>query len=87
MRPSQPGHAHVAFHVNDVKAAAMELRRRAGVELLGSIITEHDGPLQGLEWVYVLLPWGMVIELIRWPPGMPYERTTTARMAPPPFDY
>jgi catechol 2,3-dioxygenase-like lactoylglutathione lyase family enzyme len=84
MRPSQGGHAHIAFYVSDVNAAVAELRARAGVELLGAVTTEQDGPLQGLEWVYVLLPWGMVIELIRWPPGMPYERTTSARMAPPP---
>jgi hypothetical protein len=84
MRPSEPGSAHIAFYVSDLEAALDDLRAHAGVEVLGEVQIEHDGPMQGLEWVYALLEWGMVIELIRWPPGMPYERCTNARLAGPP---
>jgi catechol 2,3-dioxygenase-like lactoylglutathione lyase family enzyme len=84
MRPSTVGNGHLAFYVDDVQGAADELARRPRVQLLGAVIRENDGPLAGLEWVYVMLPWGMVIELLRWPRGMPYERSTSARLSEPP---
>jgi catechol 2,3-dioxygenase-like lactoylglutathione lyase family enzyme len=82
-RPSEQGAAHIAFFVDDVHAAVEDLRSWAGVEILSDVITEADGPLAGLEWVYVRTPWGMVVELIRWPLHMPYEQTTSARLAGP----
>ena len=30
-------------------------------------------------WVYFLAPWGMQMEILHMPPGMPYERATPAR--------
>jgi catechol 2,3-dioxygenase-like lactoylglutathione lyase family enzyme len=84
LRPSAPGSAHLALHVNDVGAAAELLRTEAGAQILGPVTTETGGPMEGLEWVYALTPFGMVIELIRWQPGMPYERFTQARLAGPP---
>ncbi len=82
-RPSELYAGHLAMYVDDVGAAVEDLRAH-GAQILGEVIEESDGPLTGLEWVYTLTPWGMVIELIRWPRGMPYERTTTARLAEPP---
>lgn len=83
-RPTEVGSGHIAFYVDDIAGAVDELRVRPGMRILGEIITEKNGPLKGLDWVYVLTPWGMLIELIRWPLGMPYQRTTTARLASPP---
>jgi catechol 2,3-dioxygenase-like lactoylglutathione lyase family enzyme len=83
-RPAEVGSGHIAFYVDDIDGAVDELRARPGVRILGEIITEENGPLKGLDWVYVLTPWGMLIELIRWPLGMPYEQTTKARLATPP---
>jgi catechol 2,3-dioxygenase-like lactoylglutathione lyase family enzyme len=84
-RPSEPGSGHIAFYVDDVSAALEELGALPGVRILGPVITEQEGPLTGLDWVYVLTPWGMLVELIRWPLGMPYERTTSSRLAAPPM--
>lgn len=83
-RPVEIGSGHLAFYVDDIAVALEELRARRGVQVLGEIITEPEGPVKGLSWVYLLTPWGMQIELIHWPLGMPYEQTTTARLAPPP---
>lgn len=83
-RPAELGSGHIAFYVDDIVGAVDELRARPGVRILGEIATEEEGPLKGLAWVYLLTSWGMLIELIRWPLGMPYEQTTTARLANPP---
>lgn len=83
-RPAEIGSAHLALYVENIVTATEELRARPGVRILGEIITEEDGPMKGLDWVYVLTPWGMQLELIRWPLGMPYEQATTSRLAPPP---
>ena len=82
-RPSEQYAGHLALYVDDVAGAADRFRDHGG-QILGEVIEEQEGPLTGLEWVYALTPWGMVVELIRWPRGMPYERTTTARLAEPP---
>jgi catechol 2,3-dioxygenase-like lactoylglutathione lyase family enzyme len=83
-RPAEVGSGHIAFYVDDIATAVAELRARPGIQILGEVITDEEGPMTGVDWVYVLSPWGMTIELIRWPLGMPYERTTTARLVPPP---
>ncbi|OUS83509.1 VOC family protein [Rhodococcus sp. NCIMB 12038] len=84
-RPSQPGGCHLAFYVEDVQAAVDHLKQFAGVRVLGTVLTEESGPIEGLDWVYVLTPWGMAIELLHWVPGLPYEATTSARLVPPAF--
>jgi catechol 2,3-dioxygenase-like lactoylglutathione lyase family enzyme len=81
-RPSERGAGHLAFHVDDIESAASELSARDGVRMLGAIETE-TGAMAGLKWVYAMTAWGMVVELINWPIGMPYEQTTSARLVPP----
>jgi catechol 2,3-dioxygenase-like lactoylglutathione lyase family enzyme len=83
---SQVGAGHIALYVDDIAGAVSELSSRPGVEILGEVIQEEDGPMAGLEWVYVLTPVGLVVELIRWPLGMPYEQTSSARLAGPPIE-
>jgi hypothetical protein len=82
-RPSERGAGHLAFYVDDIQSALDELSARDGVQVLGAIETE-TGAMAGLKWVYVMTPWGMVLELINWPLGMPYEETTAIRLVPPP---
>jgi catechol 2,3-dioxygenase-like lactoylglutathione lyase family enzyme len=83
-RPSEQGAAHLALYVDDISGAVQELSRRDGFHILGEVITEEVGALTGLDWVYVLTPFRLVLELIRWPLGMPYEEQTRARLAGPP---
>ncbi|MDI9978693.1 VOC family protein [Rhodococcus sp. IEGM 1307] len=84
-RPSQPGGCHLAFYVEDVQAAVDHLTQFDGVRMMGQVMTEESGPIEGLDWVYILTPWGMAIELLRWMPGLPYEATTEARLVSPAF--
>lgn len=76
---SDHGGHHLAFYVEDIEAAAEYLRAQPGVTLLGDIQTIEDGPIAGDRWIYFLAPWGMQMEILNMPPGMPYERATSAR--------
>lgn len=82
--PADPGGAHLAFFVEDLEGVAGRLAARDDVRVLAPVDTERGGPLGGLEWSYFLTSWGLVVELVRWAPGvLPYERTTDARLVPP----
>jgi catechol 2,3-dioxygenase-like lactoylglutathione lyase family enzyme len=83
-RPADRGGAHICFFVDDVEGAVTHLSMWEGVRVLGAVDTETEGPLKGQDWVFVLTRWGLVIELVNWKPGMPYERTTSARLVSPP---
>lgn len=76
---SDYGGHHLAFYVEDIEAAAAYLRAQPGVTLLGEVQTIEDGPIAGDRWIYFLAPWGMQMEILNMPPGMPYERDTSAR--------
>ncbi|MBY3792979.1 VOC family protein [Rhodococcus fascians] len=84
-RPSHPGGAHLALYVEDIYEVEKELRLRSDIQFLAGVEVEEGGPISGTDWAYCLTDWGMVIELIRWSPGLPYERTTKARLALPPW--
>lgn len=80
---SDHGASHLAFYVTDIRAAVDYLRKQPGVRLLGEPEKGQEGPTKGHEWVYFLTPWGMQMEVISWPKGMPYERETEGRMYGP----
>jgi catechol 2,3-dioxygenase-like lactoylglutathione lyase family enzyme len=75
--------AHLALYVDDVARAAAYLAAERGVRVLGVPTTVTGEPNEGTEFVFVRLPWGMHLELVRWPPLMPYCATTAARLHPP----
>ncbi|MFI5529586.1 VOC family protein [Kitasatospora sp. NPDC051853] len=86
-RNSDWGGHHLAIAVADVDAAAEYLRAN-GVEVLGEPETVADGgPIDGDRWVYFRAPWGLQLELIDLPPGLPYERRTSARLYRPDTDW
>ena len=62
-RPSQVGGFHIAFQVDDAKAAADRLSEH-GVELLDGPAYIDEGPFEGLTWGYILAPWGQLFELL-----------------------
>ncbi|MBE7191110.1 VOC family protein [Gordonia polyisoprenivorans] len=82
-RPADRGGWHLCMHVDDIHAASRELTARDDTESISEIIREEGDPMDGLLWAYFRTSWGLVLELIQWQPGMPYERTTSLRMAPP----
>ncbi len=73
------GAAHIAFFVDDIRAAAESLRSH-GADLL-------QGPLEGageekkgeLIW-YFRTPWGAFMEILWRPAHLPYERQTKNRL-------
>ncbi|HEV7185327.1 MAG: VOC family protein [Actinomycetales bacterium] len=84
-RVSQPGGMHLCFYVEDIYEAEKELRKRDDIRWLNAVSKEEGGPLDGLDWSYFLTDWGLVIELIRWPEGLPYEQSTSERLVSPPW--
>jgi catechol 2,3-dioxygenase-like lactoylglutathione lyase family enzyme len=78
-RNSDYGGHHLAFYVEDVDAAAEYLRAQPGVTLLGEPQRIDDGPIAGDRWMYFRTPWGMQMEILNMPAGMPYEQDTPAR--------
>ncbi|MFB7472002.1 VOC family protein [Kitasatospora sp. NPDC056184] len=77
------GH-HLAIAVDDVDRAVAYLREQPGVEVLGEPQTIADGgPIDGDRWVYFRTPWGLQLEVLAMPPGMPYERSTPDRLFTP----
>ncbi|MFG3108763.1 nitroreductase/quinone reductase family protein [Streptomyces tendae] len=82
-RNSDWGGHHLAIHVDDVDKAAAHLREVPGVTILGEPETITDGPITGDRWVYFTTPWGLHMELINMPAGMPFEATTDTRLYAP----
>ncbi|RBM06237.1 VOC family protein [Streptomyces sp. PT12] len=77
---SDVGGHHLAFFVDDIDEAAAHLRTVPGVELLGEPqLIDDGGPIHGDRWMYFRAPWGLQMEILHMPDGMPYERHTTAR--------
>ncbi|MEU6094317.1 VOC family protein [Streptomyces sp. NPDC047079] len=79
-RNSDIGGHHLAFYVDDVDKAVAHLRTVPGVEVLGEPqLIEDGGPIHGDRWVYFRAPWGLQMEVLNMPDGMPYEQHTSAR--------
>ncbi|WP_338603924.1 VOC family protein [Saccharopolyspora sp. SCSIO 74807] len=76
---SDHGGHHLAIYVDDVDVAAEYLRNQPGVRLQGEPETIEEGPLAGNRWMYFTAPWGMQLEVVDMPAGMPYEQRTAAR--------
>ncbi|MEU3898136.1 VOC family protein [Streptomyces sp. NPDC045251] len=79
-RNSDVGGHHLAFFVDDVARAAAWLARVPGAEVLGEPqLIEDGGPIDGDRWVYFRGVGGFQLEVLNMPPGMPYEKETSAR--------
>ena len=78
-RNSDVGGHHLAFYVEDFEQA-LEYLKANGVRLLGSPTVRTSGPNAGQTWIYFLSPWGMQFELVSFPNGKGYEKTTDLRL-------
>lgn len=76
---SDVGGHHLAFYVDDIGAAVAYLKVN-GVRVLGEPTVRTAGPSAGQTWVYFLSPWGMQFELVSFPHGKAYEKTTSRRL-------
>lgn len=79
---SDHGGHHIAFYVTDMEAAVAYLRKN-GVQVLGDPSYMASGASEGLTWVYFLAPWGMQLELVSYPQGLAYEKTSKEKMWSP----
>lgn len=70
---------HLAFDVDDIGAAGAYLRDK-GVRLLAGPRRNPDGANAGQDSLFFMTSWGMAVELVSRPAGMPYERETPARL-------
>lgn len=84
-RNSDAGGHHLALYVDDMDAALAHLRAH-GLRVLGSPTVRTEGPSAGQTWVYFLAPWGLQMELVSYPDGKGYEKTTTRRLWHPAHD-
>jgi catechol 2,3-dioxygenase-like lactoylglutathione lyase family enzyme len=70
---SDIGGYHIAFYVDDIKAADAYLRSK-GVNTLFGPVPIDGGPAAGQAIVYFKAPWGLQMEAISYPKGMAYEK-------------
>lgn len=82
-KTSDWGSAHLALYVDDM-AHAVDYLRANGVRVLGGPLP-LPGPEAGddAEFCFFLTPWGQPMELISYPHGKGYERTTSDRLYSP----
>lgn len=82
MRNSDVGGHHIAFYVDDIAAAADHLKG-AGVQTFMGPIPISEGPAAGQSILYFLAPWGTQMELISYPEGMAYAKTSPVKLWSP----
>ncbi|MBB6107773.1 Catechol 2,3-dioxygenase [Mucilaginibacter lappiensis] len=68
---------HIAFYTTDMPETVAFLKTK-GINVLNDPIKNMAGPTAGETWVYFLTPWGAKIELISYPDGKAYEKTSPA---------
>ena len=71
---SDIGGYHIAFYVDDIKAAKDYLDSK-GVKTFVNLPV-NEGPAAGQSIFYFLAPWGLQMEAISYPNGMAYEKAS-----------
>lgn len=72
-RNSDIGAFHIAFYVEDIKAAKAFLDAKGVPTRLGPLPVDQ-GPAAGQAILYFQSPWGLQLEAITYPDGMAYEK-------------
>jgi catechol 2,3-dioxygenase-like lactoylglutathione lyase family enzyme len=80
MKNSDVGGFHLAFYVTDLKQAVDYLKTVPGVQVLGEPTPVGGQPNGGETFVYFKTPWGANMELLTYPNGLDYEKTTDKRL-------
>ncbi|HYM02112.1 MAG TPA: VOC family protein [Stellaceae bacterium] len=79
---SDVGGYHIAFYVDDIAKATAYLKAK-GIKTLADPLPVKDGPAAGQTILYFLTPWGMQLELITYPKGMAYAKTSKVKLWSP----
>jgi catechol 2,3-dioxygenase-like lactoylglutathione lyase family enzyme len=73
------GAAHIAFYTDDVQAGVAYLKSK-GITILGEPMVMTSGDTAGETWVHFLSPWGSELELVGYPKGKAYEKTSKRKL-------
>src|ERR1700677_2746853 len=76
---SDIGGYHIAFYVDDIKAAKDYLDSKGVKRFFGPFPVE-EGPAAGQAITYFVAPWGLQMEIISYPKGMAYEKTSPIKL-------
>lgn len=80
---SDIGGHHLAFYVDDMAKAVAYLKANKSVKVLAEPHTFTTGPAAGLSWIYFISPWGMQMEIVSYPKGRAYEKTSKTKLWDP----
>ena len=72
---SDIGGHHLAIYVDDIYSAVKFLKSK-NIRIFGDVNEISSGPAAGSSWVYFLTPWGLQMEVVRFPNGKAYEKTS-----------
>jgi len=78
---SDIGGYHIAFYVDDIKAAKAYLDSKGVMTFFN--LSVNEGPAAGQSIAYFLAPWGLQMEIISYPQGMAYEKTSPIKLWSP----
>lgn len=76
------GASHIAFYTDDVHAGVAYLKSK-GITVLGEPMTMSSGDTEGETWVHFVSPWGSEMELVGYPKGKGYEKTSRLKLWSP----
>jgi len=80
LKNSDVGGFHLAFYVSDLPKAVAYLKTIPGVKVLGDPTPVSGQPNGGETFVYFKTPWGANMELLTYPKGLDYEKSTDKRL-------
>lgn len=78
-RAEDIGGTHIAFYTDDITGAVAYLKSQ-GITVLGEPITMPSGDTEGETWVHFRSPWGAEMELVSYPKGKGYEKTSRVKL-------
>ncbi len=79
---SDVGGYHIAFYVDDIRAADAYLRAKKVWTHFGPVPIK-EGPAAGQTILYFNAPWGLQFEAISYPDGMAYEKDAPTKLWDP----
>jgi catechol 2,3-dioxygenase-like lactoylglutathione lyase family enzyme len=79
---SDVGGYHIAFYVDDIRAADAYLREKKVWTHFGPVPIK-EGPAAGQTILYFKAPWGLQLEAISYPDGMAYEKDSPVKLWDP----